>query len=413
MRRALGRLLGAGASSPRRVRRSRSRLAFPGVLLALAACGGGGAHLGSPQPDFPAGIASGPMLAGAAPTSMEIAWTTDGAVIGSVDFGLTTSYGSRVVDASLVTNHLILLPGLRPQTTYHYRVLLGGVPAGGDHVFTTPPSDPAQPVRFVVVGDTGTGTQTALDVIARLEAQGPDFVVHGGDLAYANGSTQDVLERFTIPFAHTMDHLPLYAVLGNHDVNTGNGRPFLDAVVLPTNPVNHTERFYSFDWGPCHFAGLGSNADLSANSEQVNWLAGDLAASAAPWKFVFFHHPVWSSSRHGSRSDLQAPLSPVLEANHVDVVFNGHDHDYERTFPMVGAAPTDVSSDSDYVRPQGPIYVVTGGGGNGLYASGTSAFTAYSESSFHVSVVDVEGSTLTLTVVRLDGTVMDRASVSK
>ena len=56
---------------------------------------------------------------------------------------------------------------------------------------------------------------------------------------------------------------------------------------------------------------------------------------------------------------------------------------------------------------------MTGGGGNDLYASGTRAFTAYSESAFHVTQVDVDGATLTLTAVRLDGTVMDRMTITK
>src|SRR5204862_4503071 len=98
-----------------------------------------------------------------------------------------------------------------------------------------------------------------------------------------------------------------------------------------------------------------------------------------------------SSSRHGSRPDLQASLGPVFEGRHVDVVFNGHDHDYERTFPMVGTTPTDTAMEPDYVSPAGPVFVVSGGGGNDLYTSGTSVFTAKSESVHHVTVVDVAG----------------------
>ena len=381
-------------------------------LLAVGGCGSG-TTLGHPVGDFPPGVVRGPMLALAAPTSMTIAWTTDVLVVGSVTFGPTASYGTTVADASPVLEHALELSGLLADTSYHYRIELGGVPAGGDHTFTTPPSDPDAPVRFVVLGDTGTGTQIAFDVITRLEAQAPDFVVHVGDLAYNNGTQLDVLERFTIPFAHTLDHLPLYAVLGNHDVKTRNGQPFLDAVVLPTNPADGTERFYSFDWGPCHFVALDSNSDLRAGGKQVTWLDADLLTSTARWKFVFVHHPVWSSSRHGSRPDLQASLSPVLEAHRVDVVWSGHDHDYERTFPLVGPTPVNAGEEPDYASPPGPIYVVTGGGGKGLYESGTSTFTAFSESAYHVTVVDVAGPTLTITAVRVDGTVMDRASITK
>ena len=397
-------------------RERRSLLVLAGVaalgVLPWAGCGGGGSSLSNPPNDFPAGVVRGPMLALPSPTSTTIAWTSVEPVVGTVEFGPDTGYGAAVADASATLDHALALTGLTPGATVHYRILDGGVPAGGDHAFTVPAADPAAPLRFAVIGDTGTGGAAEFAAIARLEAEAPDLVVHVGDLAYDAGTVKDVFERFTLPFEHVMDHRPLFAALGNHDVDTENGRPFLDAVVLPTNPVDGSERFYAFDFGPCRFAALDSNGDLSASSPQVTWLASDLGASSATWKFVFFHHPVWSSSRHGSRPDLQASLAPTLEAAHVDVVWSGHDHDYERTFPIVGTSAFP-SGDPDYVDPPGPIYVVSGGGGQTLYPNGTSAFTATSASAFHVTVVDVVGSTLTITAVGLDGTVIDRATIAK
>jgi 3',5'-cyclic AMP phosphodiesterase CpdA len=330
-----------------------------------------------------------------------------------VEFGLEATYGTTVTATGASFDHVVALRGLLPATTYHYRIALGGAPAGEDHVFTTPPTDPFAPVRFGVIGDTGTGEATELAAIARLEAEAPDFVLHAGDLAYDHGTELQVLRRFTIPFASLMSRRPLFAALGNHDVATENGRPFLDAVVLPTNPVDGGEKYYSTTWGGCHVAVLDGNSDLSPASAQMGWLAADLAASPAPWKFVLLHHPVWSSSDHGGRVDLQASLAPVCEAHGVDVVFSGHDHDYERSYPMVGSTPTDAGDEPDYTSPAGPVYVVTGGGGQTLYDAGKGPFTAVSVSAHHVTIVDVAGSTLTVTAVALDGTVLDRATISK
>jgi predicted phosphodiesterase len=384
------------------------------IALPSLGCGsGGGAAPLDPAAHFPAGVVRGPILALPTSTSMTVAWWSDTRVLGSVAYGLDASYGTTVTDATARFEHVNVLTGLRPATTYHYRIERAGVPAGGDHVFTTPPDDPVAPVRFGVLGDTGTGGPEELAVIALLERQAPDLVLHVGDLAYEHGTTQQVFQRFTVPFAGVMDHRPLFAAVGNHDVETDGGRPFFDAVVQPTNPVDGTESYYSLDWGGCHVVALDSTADLSPQSPQATWLASDLQASTARWKLVFFHHPVWSSSSHGGSPDLQASLGPVLEAHGVDLVLCGHDHDYERTFPMVGATPVDVGFEPDYHDPAGPIYVVTGGGGQTLYGSGAGSFTAASESAYHVTVIDVAGSTLSITAVALDGTVIDRASISK
>jgi hypothetical protein len=307
----------------------------------------------------------------------------------------------------------VALPGLSPATTYHYRLRHDGVGIGGDHALTTPPSGGAAPVRFAVIGDSGTGCPEEYDAVARIRSFGPDFVLGTGDMAYESGTAAEVRTRFTVPFAPLLASVPVFPSLGNHDAATADGQPLLDALVLPTNAADGTERYYAFDWGPCHVVALDSNQDLSAASLQRAWLDQDLAASDAAWTFVFFHHPPYSSSSHGSDLALRASLGPVFDAHHVDVVFNGHDHDYERTYPMLAGGATDVAEEPAYVAPAGTVYVVTGGGGRGLYPSGTSSFTASSRSAFHVVVVDVSGGTLTLTSLALDASVLDRATITK
>ena len=216
-----------------------------------------------------------------------------------------------------------------------------------------------------------------------------------------------------MPFAPVFATTPAYAVIGNHDFEANNGQPLLDAMVLPTNTADGTERFYSFDWGNCHVAALDSSTTTAPGSPQATWLDADLAASTATWKFVVFHFPLYSSSHHGSNLEVRANLEPILNARHVDIVFNGHDHDYERSYPMLAGAATDVGSEPNYVDPQGTIYIVTGGGGQTLYPSGTSSFTATSASVHHVTQVDIVGSQLTLQAVQSDGTVLDTMTITK
>ncbi len=353
------------------------------------------------------------MVAKPTPGSVVVAWRSTATVAPAVEWGATPSYGSLATGPP-GTAHEIALAGLAPATTYHYRVLLDGTPAGGDHAFRTPPTDPAAPVRFAVAGDTGSGCAAQMKVISRIEEMNPDFVLLAGDLAYMGGTPVEVRTRMMWPFAELLATRPVFTALGNHDVVTGSGAPLLAAVTMPTNSVDGSERFFSFDWGAVHVAVLDTNSDVSSASPQIAWLAADLgAASGARWKVVVFHNPVYSSSKHGSSPLLQATVAPLCDAHHVDLVFTGHDHDYERSHPMRAGAVTDASGGPAYVNPAGTIYVVSGGGGKDLYARGTSTFTAYSESVHQAIRVDVVGGTLSLTPVRADGTTMDPITVTK
>jgi len=388
------------------------------LLLALTlapACGGygTGGSTCTPTVAFPAGIEHGPMVAKPTPDSVVIAWRSVATVAPSVEWGPTPAYGALATGPA-GTVHEIALTGLSPATRYHYRLLLDGSPVGGGHAFKTPPVDPAAAVRFAVAADTGSGCAAQMRVIGRIEEMNADFVLLAGDLAYMGGTPVEVRARMMWPFAELLATRPVFAALGNHDVVTGDGAPLLAALALPTNPVDRSERYYSFDWGAVHVAVLDTNLDVTATSPQLVWLASDLAAaSAARWKVLMFHHPVYSSSKHGSSPLLQSTVAPLCDAHRVDLVFTGHDHDYERSHPMKDRRATDASGGPAYVNPAGTVYVVSGGGGKDLYTRGTSSFTAYSESVHQAIRVDVAGDVLTVTPVRADGTTMDAITITK
>jgi hypothetical protein len=79
----------------------------------------------------------------------------------------------------------------------------------------------------------------------------------------------------------------------------------------------------------------------------------------------------------------------VFERYHVDMVFNGHDHDYERSIV------------------NNVTYIVTGGGGSPLYNNGHSPWTVYSEKTYHYCLLSVNSSTVTFEAKKPDGSVFD------
>jgi hypothetical protein len=171
----------------------------------------------------------------------------------------------------------------------------------------------------------------------------------------------------------------------------------LDAFDLPHNNPANSEKYYSFDWGNAHFTALDINDGPS--QAQLAWLQSDLAATHQRWKFVFYHQAIYSSGPHGYEPYIigkRAVLAPIFEAHHVDVVFNGHDHDYERTQSINGV-----------------VYIVSGGGGASLYNVNPQSFSAYAESTYHAVLVDVNGCALNLQAVKPDGTVFDTLVLNK
>lgn len=393
-----------------RPHRPLARVAASAVLGLLAACGGGGGG-GEPSP-FPAGVVHGPVVGEPAPGTLVVAWRTETPSVGAVEVGATTAYGTVVAEAGPTTDHEVTLPAAGPRVPRHFRLLADGTPLGGDHAVRTLPAA-TDAVRLAVAGDIGTGGAGARAVRDVLAATDPDAVLLLGDLGYENGTDADERNGFLRPWAGVIARAPTFTVLGNHDVRTAGGAPLLAAVPLPTNASDGTERFYAVDLGPVHLAVLDSNADLSPAGAQRAWLDADLAATTRPWRVVAFHHPVYSSGEHGDTPGFAASLGPVLDARGVDLVLNGHDHDYERTHPVLGGAVTDGTGGPVYADPAGPVYVVSGGGGGELSPVGHGARTAVAVTAFHGLEVVATPTSLTVTARRADGSVLDAFTLTR
>jgi 3',5'-cyclic AMP phosphodiesterase CpdA len=193
-------------------------------------------------------------------------------------------------------------------------------------------ADAARPgaFRFAALGDTGTGGDGPLGGARRMEEQHApspfDTVLLLGDNLYPDGDPAGFREKFERPYAELLRRgVRFRAVLGNHDVKGGRSAQ-----------INYADfnmggrSYYSFAeaGGLVEFFALDSNA---MDHAQTAWLEGALAASKAPWKIAFLHHPPYSSGmKHGSCTALRSALEPTFVRHGVSAVFSGHDHVYER-----------------------------------------------------------------------------------
>ncbi len=185
-------------------------------------------------------------------------------------------------------------------------------------------------VRFVAIGDMGTGEPAQYQVAQRMLGFRQNFpfsfVIMLGDNVYGGKSPIELQKKFEIPYKPLLDAgVQFYAALGNHDDTNERFYKFFNM---------NGQQYYSFKKGNVEFFALNSNY---FDPQQLMWLEKQLAASDADWKICYFHHPLYSSgSFHGSSTELRAVLEPLFVKYGVQVVFAGHEHVYERVKPQKG-----------------------------------------------------------------------------
>jgi len=338
--------------------------------------------------------ARGPYVQGVTATSATICWVSKAPGVGVVRYGMAPDLGRERIDSLIVRHHAVEIADLEPDSAYHYQVVGQDGPwlAGS---FRTAPVGKDSRFSFAVVGDSGSGGKGQRMVAGLLGRLEPDFILHTGDVVYPAGEERHYNRRFFSPYGDLIKKVPVFPVLGNHDVRERNGVAFLENFHPPLGSPGSTKRYYSFDWGDAHFVALDSElyyGDEGGSAEQQKaFLERDLAATGKRLKIALLHRSPYGSSRHGGDESVRDNLEPLFARHGVDLVFAGHDHVYERMVPIKGVT-----------------YVVSGGGGRRLYPAGKGRLTACSRSAHHAVVMCVDGGRLSLEAVEPDGTVFDR-----
>jgi Calcineurin-like phosphoesterase/Purple acid Phosphatase, N-terminal domain len=287
--------------------------------------------------------------------------------------------------------------GLRPGATYGYAVTADNDGNGADPfsaMFSTAPEGRAA-FRFTSFGDLATpNTDWVLSygqaayAVGAVEQFQPLFHLLNGDLCYADlnpAAQPQVWRDFGNNNQASAANRPWMPVPGNHEIEFGNGpqgfSSYLTRYALPANGFGPFEgRWYSFRVGSALFVSLsaddvvyqdagafvaGPSALVPAPSTgnppvpagtsfyvrgysggaQTRWLEATLAAArrdaSVDWIIAQLHQCACSSSRDGNGSDLGIRESwlPLFDRYEVDLVLCGHDHDYERSFPVRGFDP--------------------------------------------------------------------------
>lgn len=311
----------------------------------------------------------------------------------------------------------VRLQNLQPDTTYSYRV---GEEAGGwsrTYQFRTAPRSPRQ-FHFTAFGDHGV-TPKALWNARNVMRENPAFHLLLGDISYANGN-QPVWDDYLRQIEPMAAQFPIMAALGNHENETikVDGTPlrigyeaYLARFALP-----EPEQQYWFDYGNARFVSF--NSDKYADADQLAWLGRTLSDARrnarVKWLIVFQHHPPYGScEKRGDNLPLIKAVTPIFDQFKVDLVLSGHDHHYERQYPLRDGQITS-KSPGQYRQGDGTLYVKQGGGGKSLYnfVDPQPEMCAFREKSYgYLKVTVPDRGPLVIDALRSDNTLMERIEI--
>jgi Calcineurin-like phosphoesterase/Purple acid Phosphatase, N-terminal domain len=329
---------------------------------------------------------------------------------------------------------------LRPGTTHAYAVTADNSANAANPfsaTFTTAPEGRAK-FRFTSYGDLATPNPAwvlsygqAAFAVGAVESFQPLFHLLNGDLCYAdlNPMVQpEVWRDFGNNAQTSAANRPWMPAPGNHEIEFNNGpqgfTSYLTRYTLPANGTRQFEgRWYSFQVGSVLFVSLSADdvvyqdagplvagpaalipAAATGNEpiepgtsfyvhgysggEQTRWLEETLRAGrrdrSVDWIIVQMHQCPCSSSGTGNGSDaaLRAAWQPLFDRYQVDLVLSGHDHDYERSFPVRGTDhnvgtltatgatvdtwrphPVTTADSGTFDTSRGTVYLILGCGG--------------------------------------------------
>lgn len=382
------------------------------------------------------------------------------------------------------------IEGLRPGEKFQYKLT-----KNGNDVFTgtgLARKRADQSLRFVLFGDTGADTSSEKKIVYQTYLKKPDFVIVLGDIVYSFGRLSEYLSKFFPIFNSAKPSAQLGApllqstltlpVIGNHDIAYGDnkrginldklrdGLAFYQLWSAPLNgPIKGrveqnipkllgseeninkylqsvdnrypTMSNYSFDYGNTHWLILDANPYMSWTNQKLReWVRQDLNANKTrPWKFVCFHQPGFSIDKVHSTEQRMRLLSDIFQDCGVDMVFSGHAHNYQKSYPMKFNAfrkhgnpstNADGTVSGEFVldkqfdgkknfHPNGVIYIVSGAGGAALYGStpvltDPTNFTDKFDASVHsFSLCEIDKNELKYSQISEDGHTLDTFKIKK
>ncbi len=371
---------------------------------------------------------------------MAISWRTDAETTGGyilyrkksdtdwLKVESTVRYKETDIDRS--NYHSVRLSNLSSGTEYVYTVGSDSL-RSDEFCFETEP-DNIDKFSFIVISDHQKGQPCHLPDYSMVGKMLKDalkrhpeckFILTAGDNC-DNGQNDLQWNGMFDGLKGIIESKPYMMTTGNHD-NRGfityfpepTGKYYLEHAdffdfqfenAYPQNgPSGYETENYSFDYGNVHFLVLGINAPDTVNS----WAYNDLCTSKKLWKLGTYHFPIYPLMPEGQNNDGYPMLRESIESGRLDILFEGHEHSFARTFP--------IKNNEMFDRPsEGTVHYIVGNGGGNIYHSNARKIwhSAFYPQEIHIgsyTLVEINGEALTATAYLADGRIIDTFTIDK
>lgn len=286
----------------------------------------------------------------------------------------------------------IVLSGLEPGTGYEAVVGLGPDSASGVFrqppflkqrwgpiTFTTAGAQGDEPLRVGVIGDSGFGEERTYQLAAGMAAADLDFALHTGDVVYQMYNDANPFESYAfkwyLPFQPVLAQMPVYPVVGNHDVEAAASwqdapfyyhafPPFPDPRFEPSAYAGRN-MWYAVAYGDVQFLMLDTQVFFNEGGrvEQELWIAERLADERFAITIPVMHVPPYNFGQHAGTGATVRAWVPLFKQGNVPLVLAGHDHNYQRfavdelTYIISGGGSTVLYPQAETPLPDGGVFV--------------------------------------------------------
>lgn len=293
------------------------------------------------------------------------------------EFTGTSKEYKKIDDVTYYANK-VTITELNENTTYYYQCLVDGKWTSVKKFKTGDTSN----FSFLYVGDPQIGASKGQTPTESSEAQSADIAARNDAFSWNKTLTAAISEHSDVDFivsagdqinntgddngqereyagflsADVLSNVPVAPTIGNHDSKFANYQNHFNVPNAYTEEQNATPagNDYYYTYGDVLFIVLNTNNYNCADHEALIKKAGQ-AAPNAKWKIVTFHHDIYGSGYDHSDSDgivLRTQLTTLLDKYDIDVVLQGHDHTYSRSYMLTSDGNTHTAYTKDNVKDE-------------------------------------------------------------
>ncbi len=346
-------------------------------------------------------------------TGLTITWRNTG-TSDSIKWGYTNILETGKFAGIIRTGYADYLfnytfPNVTPNSTIYYKLYNSDTKVwDAQRTYKTAPDPDLEKYTFLALGDSRSDMLTWSQIAAKANSKNSDFALFTGDVVNSGAVNSDWNEWYNNGTQYIQNNI-IYHCLGNHD--NIDPTKYLNNFEMPQ--ANGSKLYYSFTYGNSVFICLNSENPATA---QYNWLINTLQANQSKrWKVVFFHSPFFSIGPHGKEmNNYLNTWWKAFDDYGVDIIFNGHDHMYERTKPINRNISTSAPVATYGSNPgQGRCQIVCGGAGAPLYTGTANWFIEKYQSKYNFCKININGTELIDSTFDNTGALIETFTIAK